>query len=71
MGVTFTDAIDGTVLTLAGTRTDTLEQNEAKTQIIFKVGDKNVETATFNGSVTWSDTAAHYTNDATKWRDQH
>ena len=68
VGVTFTDAIEGTVLTLAGTRADTLEQNAAKTQIIFKVGDKNVETATFNGSVTWSDTAAHYTNDATKYK---
>ena len=68
VGVTFTDAIDGTVLTFTGTRADTLEQNAAKTQIIFKVGDKNVETATFNGSVTWSDTAAHYTNDATKYK---
>ena len=68
VGVTFTDAIEGTVLTLAGTRADSLEQNEVKTQIIFKVGDKNVETATFNGSITWSDTAAHYTNDATKYK---
>ena len=64
----FSDAISGTVLTFAGKHTDTLEQNSEKTQIVYKVGDKNVETVTLNGSVTWNDSKAYYTNDAAKYK---
>ena len=64
----FSDSISQTVLTFAGKHTDTLEQNSAKTQIVYKVGDKNVETVTLNGSVTWNDSKAYYTNDANKYK---
>ncbi|MBQ8701069.1 MAG: hypothetical protein IJ522_05795 [Acidaminococcaceae bacterium] len=63
----FSDAISGTVLTFAGKHTDTLEKNSEQTQIIYKVGDKNVETVTLNGSVTWNDSKTYYTNDASKY----
>ena len=66
--IDFSDDISGTVLTFAGNHTDTLEQNAAKTQIVYKVGDKNVETVTLNGSVKWDDSKAYYTNDATKYK---
>jgi len=66
--INFSDSIDGTVLTFAGKHTDTLEQNSAKTQIVYKVGDKNVETVTFDGSVTWNDSKTYYTNDASKYK---
>ena len=66
--IDFSDDISGTVLTFAGKHTDTLEQNEAKTQIVYKVGDKNVEAVTLDGSVTWDDSKAYYTNDATKYK---
>ncbi len=64
----FSDDISGTVLTFAGKHTDTLEQNSDKTQIVYKVGDKNVETVTLDGSVTWNDSKAYYTNDAAKYK---
>ena len=66
--IAFTDAVDGTVLTFAGVHQDTLEQNEAKTQIIYKVGDKNVNAVTFAGEVAWNDSGAYYTNDAAKYK---
>ncbi|MBQ8919001.1 MAG: hypothetical protein IJ056_02685, partial [Acidaminococcaceae bacterium] len=66
--VAFADQIDGTVLTFSGTHQDTLEQNDAKTQILYKVGDKNVSGVKFDGSVTWDDSEAYYTNDATKYK---
>jgi hypothetical protein len=53
--IAFENKIDGTVLTFAGTHQDTLEQNDAKTQILYKVGDKNVNAVTFDGEVTWND----------------
>ena len=62
--IDFSDDISGTVLTFAGKHTDTLEQNEAKTQIVYKVGDKNVEAVTLDGSVTWDDSKAYYENKA-------
>ena len=62
--VDFSDKIDSTVLTFSGTHQDTLEQNEAKTQIVYKVGDKNVEAVTLDGSVTWDDSKAYYENKA-------
>ena len=64
--IAFTDQIDGKALTLGGTHQDTLEQNADKNQIIYKVGDKVVNKATFTGEVTWNDSEAYYTNDATK-----
>ena len=63
----FTDAVSET-MTFAGKHTDTLEQNSAKTQILYKVGDKNVETVTLNGSVMWNDSKTYYTNDASKYK---
>ena len=66
--VAFADQIDGTVLTFSGTHQDTLEQNDAKTQILYKVGDKNVSGVKFDGSVTWNDSEAYYTNDAAKYK---
>ena len=62
--IDFSDDISGTVLTFAGKHTDTLEQNKAKTQIVYKVGDKNVEAVTLDGSVTWDDSKAYYENKA-------
>ncbi len=62
--IDFSDDISGTVLTFAGKHTGTLEQNEAKTQIVYKVGDKNVEAVTLDGSVTWDDSKAYYENKA-------
>ena len=62
--IDFSDDISGTVLTFAGKHTDTLEQNEAKTQIVYKVGDKNVSDVKFDGNVTWDDSKAYYENKA-------
>ncbi|MBO4789618.1 MAG: hypothetical protein J5492_01245, partial [Oxalobacter sp.] len=50
-------------LNLAGTRSDKLTQNGAKTQLIYTVGDKNVTTATFSGPIAWNANEAYYTND--------
>ena len=61
--VDFTDAIDNTVLTLTGKHTDTLTQDEGKTKLTYTVGDKNVDTATFDGTVAFSNGAVHYTAD--------
>ena len=66
--IAFADKIDSTALTFAGTHQDTLEQDDAKTQILYKVGDKNVNAVTFNGEVTWNESKAYYTNDATKYK---
>jgi len=62
--IKFSDKIAETVLTFSGTHQDTLEQNDAKTQIIYKVGDKIVSDVAFDGSVTWNDSAAYYENKA-------
>ena len=62
--VEFSDPIDGTVLTFAGKHTDTLEQNAKKTQIVYKVGDKNVNEVKFDGEVAWDDSKAYYENKA-------
>ena len=62
--VEFSDPIDGTVLTFAGKHTDTLEQNAKKTQIVYKVGDKNVNDVKFDGEVAWDDSKAYYENKA-------
>ena len=64
--VEFADQIEGKALTLSGTHQDTLEQNADKNRILYKVGDKNVNKATFTGEVAWNDCEAYYTNDATK-----
>ena len=64
--VAFSDTIEGTILTFAGSRADSLEQNAAKTQIVYKVGDKNVETATLDGTVAWG--SAGYQNDNSKYK---
>ncbi|MBQ7417944.1 MAG: ESPR domain-containing protein, partial [Acidaminococcaceae bacterium] len=58
--IAFTDQIEGKALTLSGTHQDTLEQNEAKNQILYKVGDKNVTAAIFTGEVAWNDSEAYY-----------
>ena len=69
--VDFTDAIDNMVLTLTGKHTDTLTQDEGKTKLTYTVGDKNVDTAAFAGSVG-NQGSTYYTNtkytfsDATK-----
>ena len=60
----FDDPISGKVLTLSGTHTDTLALNTAKTQLIYTVGDKNVETAAFNGAVDFSTGDAYYKADS-------
>ncbi|MBO5605651.1 MAG: autotransporter outer membrane beta-barrel domain-containing protein [Acidaminococcaceae bacterium] len=65
--IDFADAIDGKALTLSGTHQDTLEQNGDKNQILYKVGDKNVNKATFTGEVAWNDSEAYYTNDTSKY----
>ena len=66
--IAFTDQIEGKALTLSGTHQDTLEQNEAKNQILYKVGDKNVTAAIFTGEVAWNDSEAYYTNDTSKYK---
>ena len=66
--IAFEDKIDETVLTFSGTHQDTLEQNSAKTQIVYKVGDKNVSDVKFDGNVEWNDSEAYYTNDAAKYK---
>ena len=58
--VDFSDKIDSTVLTFSGTHQDTLEQNDAKTQIVYKVGDKIVSDVVLDGEVKWEDRAAYY-----------
>ena len=63
----FQEKIDDTVLTFSGTHQDALEQNDAKTQILYTVGNKNVSDVKFDGAVAWSD-SAYYTNDATKYK---
>ena len=60
----FDDPISGKVLTLSGTHTDTLALNTAKTQLVYTVGDKNVETAAFNGAVDFSTGDAYYKADS-------
>ena len=65
--IDFADAIAGKALTLSGTHQDTLEQNGDKNQILYKVGDKNVNKATFTGEVAWNDSEAYYTNDTSKY----
>ena len=50
--IAFTDQIEGKALTLSGTHQDTLEQNADKNQIIYKVGDKVVNKATFTGALS-------------------
>ena len=60
----FSDAISGKIVTLSGTHTDTLALNTAQTQLIYTVGDKNVETATFNGAVDFSTDDAYYKADS-------
>ena len=62
--VDFSDAISGKVVTLSGTHTDTLARNTAKTQLVYTVGDKNVETAAFNGAVDFSTGDAYYKADS-------
>ena len=64
--VDFSDAIDSKVVTLSGKHTDTLAMNDttARTQLIYTVGDKNVETATFNGAVDFSTGDAYYKADS-------
>ena len=64
----FEEKIDETVLTFSGTHQDALEQNEAKTQIVYKVGNKNVSDVKFDGTVAWNDSEAYYTNDANKYK---
>ena len=59
----FDDPITGKVLTLSGTHTDTLALNTAQTQLIYTVGDQNVNKAAFNGEVTWDNSQAYYTAD--------
>ena len=61
--VAFEDKIAETVLTFSGTHQDALEQNDAQTQIVYKVGDKNVTGVKFDGEVAWSD-SAYYEADA-------
>ena len=63
----FQKKINDTVLTFSGTHQDALEQNDAKTQIVYKVGNKNVTDVKFDGDVAWSD-SAYYTNDAAQYK---
>lgn len=65
--VAFEDKIAETVLTFSGTHQDVLEQNDAQTQILYTVGNKNVSDVKFDGAVAWSD-SAYYTNDKTKYK---
>ena len=60
--IAFSDTITGKNLTLAGTHTDTLEQDAAKTKLTYTVGAKEVSNATLSGSIVWSDGGVHYTN---------
>ncbi|MBQ5344200.1 MAG: hypothetical protein J6F33_03275, partial [Acidaminococcaceae bacterium] len=57
--VDFTDAIEDTVVTLTGKHTDTLSQDEARTKLIYTVGDRNVATAAFEGTADFTAGGEH------------
>ncbi|MBO4789886.1 MAG: hypothetical protein J5492_02605, partial [Oxalobacter sp.] len=62
---TFENTFDNEVkdaLTLAGTRTDTLSQDDAKTKLTYTVGERVVDTATFKGTIAWNEGDAYYRN---------
>ncbi|MBR3458738.1 MAG: hypothetical protein IKH16_11400, partial [Selenomonadaceae bacterium] len=67
--VAYTDTIDGKNLTLEGTRTDTLSQEDdaatstKNSKLIYTVGNKNVDRAAFDGTVDFSNGAVHYKAD--------
>ncbi|MBR5999889.1 MAG: hypothetical protein IK089_01360, partial [Oxalobacter sp.] len=66
----FKDAnVDGTVLTLEGSRNNTLSQDSAQTKLTYKVGAKEVEKASFDGSVKWSKGGTYYTNDSYQFKE--
>ena len=60
--VTFSDGVTEQ-LTIAGTRTDELAQDAAKTTLTFTVGNKVAETATFDGTIGFDSDNAYYTAD--------
>lgn len=61
IAVDFTDKkVDGKELTFEGTHKDTLSLNDKKTQVVYKVGEKEVNKATFTGEVAWNDSEAYY-----------
>ena len=69
MTVDFKDEkVDGKELTFEGTHKDTLSLNDKKTQVVYKVGEKEVNKATFTGEVAWNDSEAYYTNDTSKYK---
>ena len=69
IAVDFTDEkVDGKELTFEGTHKDTLSLNDKKTQVVYKVGEKEVNKATFTGEVAWNDSEAYYTNDTSKYK---
>lgn len=49
-------------LTIAGKRTDTLEQDAAQTKLVYTVGEQNAEKATLAGSLVWIDDSTYYKN---------
>jgi hypothetical protein len=64
---TFNDKVKD-ALTLAGTRTDTLSQVDGQ-KLVYTVGDKNVETASFSGPIQWATGSTYYTNDGYQFKD--
>ena len=62
------EKVDGKELTFEGTHNDTLSLNDDKNKVLYTVGDKNVNKATFTGEVAWNDSEAYYTNDASKYK---
>ena len=71
MTVDFKDEkVDGKELTFEGTHKDTLSLNDKKTQVVYKVGEKEVnKSITFTGEVAWNDSEAYY--DAEKGKEKY
>ena len=63
------EKVDGKELTFEGTHKDTLSLNDKKTQVVYKVGEKEVNKATFTGEVAWNDSEAYY--DAEKGKEKY
>ena len=69
IAVAFKDEkVDGKALTFEGNHTDTLSLNEKKTQVVYKVGEKEVNQIAFTGEVEWNENEAYYTNDASQYQ---
>ena len=62
ISVAFKDEkIDGKELTFEGTHEDILSLNDESTQVVYKVGEKEVNKAiAFTGEVAWNDSEAYY-----------